>query len=61
VPHRAPGSTGHGAGRSLQGQAITCYRPRGSIEVRARIDRGVQAFNAGRLAEACRTSPCTLR
>ena len=29
------------------------YRPRGSADVRALIDGGFQAFNAGRLSEAC--------
>ncbi|MBI2835139.1 MAG: deoxyhypusine synthase [Acidobacteria bacterium] len=30
------------------------YRPRGSVEIRRLIDQGFQAFNAGRLSEACR-------
>ena len=37
----------------LTGKAITYYRPRGSAEVRQLIDGGFQAFNAGRLSEAC--------
>jgi deoxyhypusine synthase len=53
VPHRAPGSPGPGPGRYLQGKTITYYRPRGSAEVRALVDHGFQAFNAGRLSEAC--------
>jgi deoxyhypusine synthase len=53
VPHRAPGSPGHSAGNYLTGNAITYYRPRGSAEVRQLIDGGFQAFNAGRLSEAC--------
>jgi deoxyhypusine synthase len=53
VPHRAPGSPGHSAGNYLTGKPITYYRPRGSAEVRQLIDSGFQAFNAGRLSEAC--------
>jgi len=53
MPHRAPGSPGHGPGQYLQGKQIRYYRPRGSAEVRALIDGGFQAFNAGRLSEAC--------
>jgi deoxyhypusine synthase len=53
VPHRAPGSPGHSAGNYLTGKAISYYRPRGSAEVRHLIDGGFQAFNAGRLSEAC--------
>ncbi len=53
MPHRAPGSPGHGPSHYLQGKQIRYYRPRGSAEVRALIDGGFQAFNAGRLAEAC--------
>jgi deoxyhypusine synthase len=52
VPHRAPGSPGHSK-HYLTGKAITYYRPRGSAEVRQLIDGGFQAFNAGRLSEAC--------
>lgn len=37
----------------LGGKSIRYYRPRGSGEVRHLIDEGFQAFNAGRLAEAC--------
>jgi len=53
VPHRAPGSPGHGPGSYLKGKPIKYYRPRGSAEVRQLIDGGFQAFNAGRLSEAC--------
>jgi deoxyhypusine synthase len=53
VPHRAPGSSGHNPKGYLSGKPITHYRPRGSAEVRALIDGGFQAFNAGRLSEAC--------
>jgi deoxyhypusine synthase len=53
VPHRAPGSPGHSAPNYLTGKAIKYYRPRGSADVRQLIDGGFQAFNAGRLSEAC--------
>jgi len=54
VPHRAPGSPGHSKPEQyLTGKAITYYRPRGSAEIRQLIDSGFQAFNAGRLSEAC--------
>jgi deoxyhypusine synthase len=53
VPHRAPGAPGHSPSDYLSGKQITYYRPRGSAEVRALIDGGFQAFNAGRLSEAC--------
>ena len=53
MPHRAPGSPGHNPSDYLTGKAITYYRPRGSAEVRQLIDGGFQAFNAGRLSEAC--------
>jgi deoxyhypusine synthase len=53
VPHRAPGTAGRQASDYLTGQPIRYYRPRGSAEVRDLIDHGFQAFNAGRLAEAC--------
>ena len=51
MPHRAPGSpatSGH-----LGGKVIRYYRPQGSDDVRRLIDQGFQAFNAGRLSEAC--------
>ena len=53
MPHRAPGSPGHGPGQYLQGKQIRYYRPTGSADVRQLIDGGFQAFNAGRLSEAC--------
>ncbi len=53
MPHRAPGSPGHSKPDYLTGKAITYYRPRGSAEVRQLIDGSFQAFNAGRLSEAC--------
>jgi deoxyhypusine synthase len=53
VPHRAPGSSGHAPKDYLKGKPIKYYRPRGSAEVRQLIEGGFQAFNAGRLSEAC--------
>src|SRR6478752_4317119 len=53
MPHRAPGSPGHGPSHYLQGKQIRYYRPKGSADVRALIEGGFQAFNAGRLSEAC--------
>src|SRR4051795_9551378 len=53
MPHRAPGSPGQGPGQYLHGKQIRYYRPQGSAEVRQLIDGGFQAFNAGRLSEAC--------
>jgi deoxyhypusine synthase len=53
LPYRAPGSPGHSRQKSLSGKAITYYRPTGSPDVRHLIDHGFQAFNAGRLSEAC--------
>ena len=54
VPHRSPGSSDTRTARHLRGEPIRQYRPRGDAGVRALIDGGFQAFNAGRLAEACR-------
>ena len=54
MPYRAPGSPGHSRQKSLSGKPITYYRPTGSQEIRHLIDNGFQAFNAGRLSEACR-------
>jgi deoxyhypusine synthase len=57
LPHRAPGiPDGPGKSRSpfLSGKAIRNYRPQGSPEIRHLIDEGFQAFNAGRLSEACK-------
>ena len=53
MPHRAPGAPSRNAGNYLSGKAIKYYRPRGSADVRDLIDNGFQAFNAGRLSEAC--------
>ncbi len=54
MPHRAPGSPQRGARSYLTGRAIEYYRPSGHPAIRALIDHGFQAFNAGRLGEACR-------
>jgi deoxyhypusine synthase len=53
VPHRAPGSLGPTRQQFLSGKPIRYYRPRGSSEIRTLVDEGFQAFNAGRLSEAC--------
>ena len=53
MPHRAPGAQGEKASHYLRGKPITYYRPSGSQEIRRLIDGGFQAFNAGRLSEAC--------
>jgi deoxyhypusine synthase len=53
VPHRAPGASTGDAEQYLSGKVIKYYRPRGGAEVRHLIDHGFQAFNAGRLSEAC--------
>ncbi|HET9264015.1 MAG TPA: deoxyhypusine synthase [Vicinamibacterales bacterium] len=53
MPHRAPGAPAQGPHSYLSGKQISYYRPRGSAEVRHLIDGGFQAFNAGRLSEAC--------
>jgi len=53
VPHRAPGSPGPTRQQFLSGKPIRYYRPRGSSEIRTLVDEGFQAFNAGRLSEAC--------
>ena len=53
MPHRAPGSPGHSQRQFLSGKPIANYRPRGSAEIRHLVDEGFQAFNAGRLSEAC--------
>ena len=54
MPHRTPGSPGRPVKGDLDGEPIRYYRPRGSADVRQLIDQGFQAFNAGRLSEACR-------
>jgi len=53
LPHRAPGSPGHSRQQFLSGKPIRYYRPTGSADIRRLIDEGFQAFNAGRLSEAC--------
>ncbi|MCC7416726.1 MAG: deoxyhypusine synthase [Acidobacteria bacterium] len=53
MPDRAPGPPGHSRQKFLSGKPITYYRPAGHPAVRELIDGGFQAFNAGRLAEAC--------
>jgi deoxyhypusine synthase len=53
LPYRAPGSPGQSRKQFLSGKPITYYRPKGSPEIRHLIDEGFQAFNAGRLSEAC--------
>jgi deoxyhypusine synthase len=53
VPHRAPGSPGTTRQQFLSGKPIRYYRPRGGSEIRTLVDEGFQAFNAGRLSEAC--------
>jgi len=54
LPHRSPGSPGHSRQQFLSGKPIRYYRPTGSAAVRTLIDEGFQAFNAGRLSEACK-------
>ena len=53
MPHRAPGSPKRGPKQFLTGKPITYYRPTGDPAIRHLIDHGFQAFNAGRLSEAC--------
>ena len=53
MPYRSPGAPGHSLKKSLSGKPIANYRPKGSPEIRHLIDNGFQAFNAGRLSEAC--------
>jgi deoxyhypusine synthase len=53
LPYRAPGSQGHSQKQFLSGKPIRYYRPTGSADIRRLIDEGFQAFNAGRLSEAC--------
>jgi deoxyhypusine synthase len=53
LPHRAPGSPGKSRPSFLAGKPIRYYRPNGSAEVKRLVDDGFQAFNAGRLSEAC--------
>jgi deoxyhypusine synthase len=53
LPHRAPGAPGNTRQKYLSGKPIRYYRPKGSADIRHLIDEGFQAFNAGRLSEAC--------
>ena len=53
VPHRSPGSSHRQQRDYLRGKPISYYRPKGSAGIRTLIDEGFQAFNAGRLSEAC--------
>jgi len=54
VPHRSTiSSLTQSASRHLTGAPIRYYRPTGNAALRQLIDGGFQAFNAGRLAEAC--------
>src|SRR5262245_7509858 len=53
MPHRAPGAPNAPSKNYLSGKPIKYYRPRGSADIRQLIDGGFQAFNAGRLSEAC--------
>jgi deoxyhypusine synthase len=53
VPHRAPGSPDPTRKSFLSGKPIRYYRPKGSADLTRLIDDGFQAFNAGRLSEAC--------
>src|SRR6476619_2683412 len=54
MPHRAPGSPGRTRQDYLSGKPIRYYRPTGNAAIRNLIENGYQAFNAGRLSEACR-------
>jgi deoxyhypusine synthase len=54
VPHRHPGKPTQSRSEYLSGKPIAFYRPRGSVEIRHLIEEGFQAFNAARVAEACR-------
>src|SRR5262245_40231334 len=53
LPHRAPGAPGNTRQNFLSGKPIRYYRPKGSADIHRLIDEGFQAFNAGRLSEAC--------
>jgi deoxyhypusine synthase len=53
LPYRAPGSPGNARQPFLTGKPIRYYRPTGSPEIKRLVDEGFQAFNAGRLSEAC--------
>ena len=53
MPHRAPGAPAQTRQQLLSGKPIRYYRPAGHAAIRSLIDEGFQAFNAGRLSEAC--------
>ena len=53
MPHRAPGAPAQTRQQFLSGKPIRYYRPKGSADLRALVNDGFQAFNAGRLSEAC--------
>jgi deoxyhypusine synthase len=53
LPHRAPGAPAQTRQQFLSGKPIRYFRPKGSADVRSLVDDGFQAFNAGRLSEAC--------
>ena len=54
MPHRAPGSPRRGPRQFLKGRPIKYYRPTGHPAILNLVEHGFQAFNAGRLSEACR-------
>src|ERR1700686_562524 len=53
MPYRTPGAPRRGPKQFLTGKPIRYYRPTGDPAIRNLIDNGFQAFNAGRLSEAC--------
>jgi deoxyhypusine synthase len=53
VPHRAPGAPNSSRKKFLSGKPIRYYRPTGSPAITHLVNEGFQAFNAGRLSEAC--------
>ena len=54
MPHRPPApAASPAAGRHLTGEPIRYYRPGGGAGLQRLVDQGFQAFNAGRLREAC--------
>ena len=53
MPHRRPGAPTSAQQAYLTGQPIRYYRPRGGAEITRLVDDGFQAFNAGRISEAC--------
>ena len=54
MPHRpASPSASPAASRHLTGEPIRYYRPQGGAGLQRLVDEGFQAFNAGRLREAC--------